>query len=102
MLPQAVGLYDPRFETDSCGIGFVTHLSGTPSREVIERALHSLCNLEHRGALGGDGASGDGAGILTQIPQRFFAQEFSQLIDISSTEMLAVSRVTLKVSVKLR
>jgi len=79
LLPQAIGLYDPRFEKDNCGIGFVAHLSGDPSHEIIERALQSLCNLEHRGAVGGDGASGDGAGILVQIPQPFFVSEMNQL-----------------------
>lgn len=78
LLPQPIGLYDPRFEKDNCGIGFVAHLSGNPSHEMIERALESLCNLEHRGAIGGDGASGDGAGIMVQIPQPFFASEMDQ------------------------
>ncbi|WP_026370661.1 glutamate synthase large subunit [Kallotenue papyrolyticum] len=66
-------LYDPRWEHDACGIGFVTRLDARPSHEIVELALEALCHLEHRGALDADGKSGDGAGILTQIPYDFFA-----------------------------
>jgi glutamate synthase (NADPH) large chain len=68
----AAGLYDPRFEHDACGVGFVADLSGRGGHEVVARALRVLCNLEHRGAKGGDPGTGDGAGILTQIPDEFF------------------------------
>jgi glutamate synthase (NADPH/NADH) large chain len=67
-----VGLYDPQFEHDACGVGFVADLSGRHSHDVVSRALKVLCNLEHRGAQGGDPGTGDGAGILTQIPDEFF------------------------------
>ena len=67
-------LYDPRWEHDACGIGFVARLDAQPSHDVISMALEALCNLEHRGALDADGRSGDGAGILTQLPYAFFAQ----------------------------
>src|SRR5437588_9711351 len=66
------GLYDPRFEHDACGVGFVADLSGRGGHEVVARALRVLRNLEHRGAKGGDPGTGDGAGILTQIPDEFF------------------------------
>src|SRR6201995_5831819 len=66
------GLYDPRFEHDACGVGFVADLSGRQSHDVVSRALKVLCNLEYRGAQGGDPGTGDGAGILTQIPDEFF------------------------------
>src|SRR6201995_94871 len=66
------GLYDPRFEHDACGVGFVADLSGRQSHDVVSRALKVLCNLEYRGAQGGDPGTGDGAGILTQIPDGFF------------------------------
>jgi glutamate synthase (NADPH) large chain len=69
---MAAGLYDPRFEHDACGVGFVADLSGRPSHGVVAKALRILCNLEHRGAEGGDPGTGDGAGILTQIPDAFF------------------------------
>ncbi len=68
----AAGLYDPRFEHDACGVGFVADLTGRAGHDVVARALRVLRNLEHRGAKGGDPGTGDGAGILTQIPDEFF------------------------------
>ncbi len=69
--PQAVGLYDPNFEHDACGIGAVAHLSGVPSHETVHRALDVLDALEHRGASGAEIDTGDGAGILLQVPDAF-------------------------------
>jgi glutamate synthase domain-containing protein 2/glutamate synthase domain-containing protein 1/glutamate synthase domain-containing protein 3 len=66
--PRAVGLYDPRFEHDACGVGMVARLDNTPTHEVIERGIAALKNLEHRGASGADPCTGDGAGILMQMP----------------------------------
>jgi glutamate synthase domain-containing protein 2/glutamate synthase domain-containing protein 1/glutamate synthase domain-containing protein 3 len=66
--PQAVGLYDPRFEHDACGVGMVARLDNVPTHEVVSRALTALENLEHRGATGADPCTGDGAGILMQMP----------------------------------
>jgi len=74
----AQGLYDPRNEHDSCGVGFVAHIKGTKSHEIVTRALEILANLDHRGAVGADPLLGDGAGILMQIPDplyRRWAQE---------------------------
>ena len=68
----AAGLYDPSFEHDACGVGFVADLSGRGGHDVVARALRVLCHLEHRGAQGGDPGTGDGAGILTQLPDDFF------------------------------
>ena len=68
----AAGLYDPTFEHDACGVGFVADLSGRGGHDVVARALRVLCHLEHRGAKGGDPGTGDGAGILTQLPDEFF------------------------------
>src|ERR1700678_3122631 len=68
----AAGLYDARFEHDACGVGFVADLSGRGGHDVVAKALRVLRNLEHRGAQGGDPGTGDGAGILTQIPDEFF------------------------------
>jgi glutamate synthase domain-containing protein 2/glutamate synthase domain-containing protein 1/glutamate synthase domain-containing protein 3 len=73
--PERSGLYDPAYEHDACGVAFVARLDGKPSRETICRALRALSNLEHRGASGADAATGDGAGILLQIPDRLFRAE---------------------------
>jgi glutamate synthase (NADPH/NADH) large chain len=73
MVPAASeGLYDSRFEHDACGVGFVADLRARGGHEVVASALRVLCNLEHRGAAGADPDTGDGAGILTQLPDAFF------------------------------
>ncbi|HEX5190087.1 MAG TPA: glutamate synthase subunit alpha, partial [Streptosporangiaceae bacterium] len=66
------GLYDPRFEHDACGVGMVADLSGRRAHSTVAQALAVLRNLDHRGAKGADPQTGDGAGILTQIPDEFF------------------------------
>jgi glutamate synthase (NADPH/NADH) large chain/glutamate synthase (ferredoxin) len=72
--PQATGLYDPRYEHDACGVAFVARLDNDPTHEVVEMGLRALSNLEHRGAAGADARTGDGAGILVQIPDEFFRE----------------------------
>ena len=69
--PSAARLYDPAREHDACGVAFVARLGGGPSREVVERGLLANENLFHRGAQGADPETGDGAGILLQIPDAF-------------------------------
>ena len=71
-LPPAQGLYDPAFEKDGCGIGLVADLAGKASRSIVQDSLELLKNLKHRGAQGRDADTGDGAGILCQIPDEFF------------------------------
>ena len=66
--PQADGLYDPRYEHDACGVGVVARLDNQPTNEVVRLAIDALANLEHRGAAGADPETGDGAGILIQMP----------------------------------
>jgi glutamate synthase domain-containing protein 2/glutamate synthase domain-containing protein 1/glutamate synthase domain-containing protein 3 len=73
--PKAVGLYDPRFEHDACGVGMVARLDNTPTHEVVERGIAALKNLEHRGASGADPCTGDGAGILVQMPDELLRAE---------------------------
>ncbi len=72
--PVASGLYDPRFEHDSCGVSFVAHMRGVASNELVRTGLAALCNLEHRGATGAEADTGDGAGILIQIPDRLLRE----------------------------
>ena len=69
--PPQQGMYNPAFEKDACGLAMVATLSGEPSHEIIDLALTALRNLEHRGAIGSDAGTGDGAGILTQMPDAF-------------------------------
>src|ERR1041384_3977197 len=70
-LPQAFGLYDPRFEHDACGVSFICQIKGVASRSIVTDALDALCNLDRRGASGAEVNTGDGAGILLQVPARF-------------------------------
>jgi glutamate synthase (NADPH/NADH) large chain len=70
-LPPASGLYDPRFEHDACGVSFVADIRGRRSRDIVATALGALCRLDHRGASGAEVNTGDGAGILIQVPDRF-------------------------------
>jgi len=70
--PQKQGLYDPQFEHDACGVGFVVNMKGRKSHSLVEQALQILVNLDHRGACGCEANTGDGAGILMQMPHEFF------------------------------
>ena len=70
-LPPARGLYDPRFEHDACGVSFVVDIKGRASHGIVSTALGALCSMEHRGATGAEPDTGDGAGILVQIPDAF-------------------------------
>ena len=70
-LPSKQGLYDPQFEHDACGVGFIVHMKGKTSHDIVEQALTILLNLDHRGACGCEANTGDGAGILMQVPHKF-------------------------------
>ncbi|GGK29306.1 glutamate synthase large subunit [Salinarimonas ramus] len=78
-LPAPQGLYDPRHEKDSCGVGFVADMKNRRTHAIVEMGLDILRNLDHRGAVGADPKMGDGCGMLTQIPHRFFAGECAKL-----------------------
>ncbi len=78
-LPPAQGLYAPRLEHDACGIGFVANIKGQKSHDIIVKGIQVLINLTHRGACGCDPETGDGAGVLIQIPHKFFARECAKL-----------------------
>jgi glutamate synthase (ferredoxin) len=72
--PPKQGLYDPQFEHDSCGVGFIVNIKGRKSHAIVRQALQALCNLDHRGACGCEVNTGDGAGILLQTPQAFLKE----------------------------
>ncbi len=74
-LPDKQGLYDPAYEHDSCGVGFVVHIKGEKSYDIVKKGVTVLKNLSHRGAQGADPKTGDGAGILIQLPDAFFRSE---------------------------
>jgi glutamate synthase (NADPH/NADH) large chain len=71
-IPEAQGLYDPANEKDACGLAMVATLHGEPNHDLVDKALEALRRLEHRGAVGADEGTGDGAGLLTQVPHDFF------------------------------
>jgi len=77
-LPPKQGLYDPQYEKDACGMGFVAHIKGIKSHTIVRQALTVLENMEHRGGQGSEPNTGDGAGILIQIPHGFFAREMAK------------------------
>jgi glutamate synthase domain-containing protein 2/glutamate synthase domain-containing protein 1/glutamate synthase domain-containing protein 3 len=70
--PRPYGVYRPEYEHDACGVGFIANIEGKMDHEMVTQAIRILVNLEHRGAIGGDKATGDGAGLLFQMPDRFF------------------------------
>ena len=78
-MPVAQGMYDPRHEKDSCGVGFIADMKNRKTHAIVEQGLQILLNLDHRGAVGGDPTMGDGCGILVQIPHQFFAEECAEL-----------------------
>ena len=71
-VPKKQGLYDPAYERDACGVGFVVNIKGVRSNAIVQQALTVLVNLNHRGASGAEANTGDRAGILFQIPDKFF------------------------------
>ncbi len=77
--PPKQGMYDPQYEHDACGLGFVVHVKGRKSHDIVVQAIQVLLSLEHRGACGSEKDTGDGAGILLQIPHLFLARESEQL-----------------------
>ncbi|PWN27891.1 putative glutamate synthase [Jaminaea rosea] len=81
-LPAAQGLYDPENEKDSCGVGFMCHIKGKPAHKIVSDAKALLCNMTHRGAVGADARDGDGAGVMTGIPDAFFRREAERDIGV--------------------
>ncbi|MBI4606156.1 MAG: glutamate synthase large subunit, partial [Planctomycetes bacterium] len=94
--PEKQGLYDPAFEHESCGVGFVVDVKGRKSNAIVRKALTTLLNLSHRGACGCEANTGDGAGILLQIPHAFFQKEAAKLaIELPAPGSYSVGNVFL-------
>ncbi|KAI7788823.1 enhancer-2 of am [Diaporthe eres] len=81
-LPVKQGLYDPDLEKDACGVGFACHIKGKASHKIVSDARNLLCNMTHRGAVGSDARDGDGAGVMTSIPFKFFIKNFERDVGI--------------------
>ncbi|MDI6619468.1 MAG: glutamate synthase large subunit [Clostridiales bacterium] len=95
-LPQKQGLYDPEYEKDSCGVGFAVNIKGEKTHDIVKKGLKILVNLTHRGAVGSDPKTGDGAGILVQIPDEFFRINCESIgIDLPSAGEYAVGMIFL-------
>lgn len=78
-MPKAQGLYRPEFEHDACGIGLYAQLKGVASHDIVKKGLNMLCQLDHRGGQGSDPLTGDGAGLMVQIPHAFFKKTCVEL-----------------------
>jgi glutamate synthase (NADPH/NADH) large chain len=103
MRPQAEGLYDPMREVDACGVGFIVDLKNRPTQKTVQNGLKILENLEHRGAVGADPLMGDGAGIMVQIPHKFFAKESARLgFHLPEKGMYAVGFIFMPQDAELR
>ncbi|HUM70326.1 MAG TPA: hypothetical protein PLK31_15950, partial [Chloroflexota bacterium] len=76
--PAAQGLYDPQFERDACGMGFVVDMHGRASQDIVQKALAVVDHLTHRGAKGAEATTGDGAGMMVQIPHQFLQKVCQQ------------------------
>ena len=97
------GLYDPCHEHDACGVGFVVNINGTRSHNIIQQGLAVLQNLAHRGACACDPTTGDGAGLLIQVPHAFLAKVCSQIeIDLPAPGTYGVGMVFLPSDVRER
>src|SRR5208337_2568111 len=97
-IPESQGLYHPRNEHDACGMGLVASIRGEKSHEIIRKGIEVLINLTHRGASGSDPETGDGAGVLIQIPHYFFVRECRDLgFELPEPGMYGVGMVFLPV-----
>lgn len=96
MNPVTYPLYDPQFEHDACGVGFTANVSGQPSHRIVQMALRALIKLEHRGAADADAATGDGAGLMCQVPHSWLRQQMrAQGHHIPQTQVLVLGMVFL-------
>ena len=97
------GLYDPQFEHDACGVGFVAHIKGVKSHEIVEQGLQINENLKHRGACGCENNTGDGAGILLQVPEKFLRRVCAEInIDLPPEKQYGVGMLFLPPDISQR
>ncbi|GAA0177646.1 glutamate synthase large subunit [Clostridium sediminicola] len=103
VIPGKQGLYDPQFEKDNCGVGFIANIKGEKKHGIVKKGLQILANLDHRGAVGADPKTGDGAGIMLQIPDEFFRIVCDNIgIELPSKEQYAVGMTFLPKEPALR
>ena len=96
--PGKIGLYDPAYEKDSCGVGMVANIKGIPSRQIMDDAYLVNSRMDHRGGCGFEENTGDGAGILIAIPDSFFKEVFKTLqIDSSVENLIAFALLFLRI-----
>src|SRR6187551_2424271 len=96
LAPKSQGLYNSANEKDACGVGFVAHIKGKKSHEIVQKGLELLTNLTHRGATGYDPKLGDGAGLLMQLPDAFLRKEAAKLnINLPAAGQYALGNVFL-------
>ena len=101
--PVKSGLFDPMREHDACGVGFIVNLRNRKSQQIVQNGLRILENLEHRGAVGADPLMGDGAGIMVQIPHRFFVKEGQRLgFSVPAPGQYAVGFIFMPQEIELR
>src|SRR5688572_3667867 len=102
-LPPKQGLYDPAFEHDACGVGFVVDIEGRRSHKILQQGLQVLANLDHRGASGAEVNTGDGAGLLMQLPHAFLVEAAKKArIDLPAAGEYGCGIVFLPRNVQLR
>src|SRR3954471_13981401 len=97
-MTEKQGLYDPAYEHDACGVGFVAHVHGVRSRDVVEKSLQLLQNLSHRSAVAADACTGDGAGILLQVPHIFLRRGCAPTIPLPELGTYGVGMIFLPAS----
>jgi glutamate synthase (NADPH/NADH) large chain len=101
-VPPASGLYDPRFEHDACGVSFVVDVQGRRSHEILAMGIGALCNMEHRGATGAEAETGDGAGVLLQVPHRFLDAVTSFALPVAGSYSVGLAFLPLDNELKAR
>ncbi len=103
LLDKTKSMYDPSYEHDACGIGFIANLKGKRSNKIVSDALTMLANMEHRGAVGYEENSGDGAGVFTQIPHEFFVEETAKIgIKLPNSGEYGVAQIFFPKEIRLR